>query len=276
MDLPELIDSSEKKLIQPVEDFFIKKYKEGFLISHGLEHHRRVWKYAKELLQHSYSQKEDPDPELVDKLLIACYMHDIGMATDPGEKHGRHSRLLCEEFLSRQNLKKEDFRDVLQVIESHDNKEYTCTLNNNELHKLLSAADDLDAFGYTGIWRYVEIYRIRGTTFHQLGKEIPKNALSRFENFTSVFGQYPGLIEKHTPRFNCLISFFEEYNHQISEYQFDTKNPSGYCGVIEILSEVFTAEILSKSLPNDKLNISDDPVIQYFLIAFGRESDHSN
>ena len=41
---------------------------------------------------------------------------------------------------------------------------------------MLSVADDLDAFGFTGIYRYSEIYLMRGINPNQLGHLIIENA----------------------------------------------------------------------------------------------------
>lgn len=265
------IDSSEKRFVKLVEAFFLNNYKEGYLISHGLDHHRRVWRYAKELLHHIYSRTGNADPGFTDKLLVTCLMHDIGMAKDPGEKHGIYSRILCEEFLLKENLEINDFRDVLLAIENHDNKEYTGSLFKNPLHRLLSVADDLDAFGCTGIWRYTEIYRLRGISFEKLGKEIPENAARRFEHFQSEFNQYPDLIESHIQRYQYLVSFFNDYNLQLLSYSFGSEHPYGYCGIIEIIPEIFGEKALIKSPSGNKSKFRNDKVIIHFFEQLGKE-----
>ncbi len=271
MNLSVHIDSSEKRFIKLIEEFFLNNYKEGYIVSHGLDHHRRVWNYAKELFRYKYPHMEKQDLMFPDKLLIACYMHDIGMSSDPGEKHGKYSRKLCEGFLLKENLRKADFLDVLLAIENHDKKEYTGTINKIPLQSLLSVADDLDAFGCTGIWRYTEIYRMRGISFQKLGKDIPENAARRFENFLSEFNQYSDLISTHYPRYQYLISFFTEYNLQVGNYKFGTENPSGYCGVVEILPDIFRVKTSGKSISGSKSILSYDQVITGFFEKLGKE-----
>jgi len=51
MDLNGSIESAEKKYKQILEDFFISVYTEKHLSSHGIDHHRRVWNYAKDLIR---------------------------------------------------------------------------------------------------------------------------------------------------------------------------------------------------------------------------------
>ena len=50
MNLTVSIESAELKFRQILEDFFVSVYDEKDLFSHGIDHHRRVWSYAKELL----------------------------------------------------------------------------------------------------------------------------------------------------------------------------------------------------------------------------------
>ncbi len=91
----------------------------------------------------------------------------------------------------------------------------TQEFNNNEILQLfLSVADDLDAFGYIGIYRYLEIYIARNVRPEVIGYEIRKNALVRFQNFELKYGNFPELIEKHRKRFLILDHFFFSYNKE--------------------------------------------------------------
>ncbi|HBZ20410.1 MAG TPA: hypothetical protein DEO60_04715 [Bacteroidales bacterium] len=86
----------------------------------------------------------------------------------------------------------------------------------NEVLKILSVADDLDAFGYIGIYRYLEIYIARNIRPEVIGEEIRKNALRRFQNFEIKYRNFPELIEKHRERFLILDDFFVRYNKEAS------------------------------------------------------------
>ena len=100
MKISSAVRKSEEKYLSSVEAFFKDKWGETKLWSHDLSHHRRVWDYAKELLQYA----GDTDQLFIEKLLIACYLHDIGMSIDPGEKHGIRSRVICELFLKENKI----------------------------------------------------------------------------------------------------------------------------------------------------------------------------
>ncbi len=120
MNLTVLIDSAELRFKQVLEDFFVSVYDEKNLLSHGIDHHRRVWNYAKELLIHKVNSVKAETSLRPSKLIIACYLHDIGMSVEPGPRHGIQSRELCLQFLKKYNLHVNDYEDVLDTIENHD------------------------------------------------------------------------------------------------------------------------------------------------------------
>lgn len=212
MNLEQVIESAEDRYLQILERFFNEKWRETELFSHDLDHHRRVWKYARELLLCRKNEVTSFTSDFYNKLLIACYLHDIGMSVNPGIKHGLQSSEICRDFLLENNFPESGTGDVLDAVEHHDDKEYkTHWFNNNEILKILSVADDLDAFGYIGIYRYLEIYITRNIRPEIIGDEIRKNALGRFQNFELQFSEYPKLIEKHRKRFLILDDFFAGY-----------------------------------------------------------------
>jgi HD superfamily phosphodiesterase len=125
MNLTIFIESAEQKFKQILEDFFVSSFDEKSLTSHGIDHHRRVWNYSKELL-HLFAEKNPLlHQQLPAKLIIASYLHDIGMTIETGIRHGKYSRDFCIQFLIQNNLPVDDYIDVLEAIENHDNKEYS-------------------------------------------------------------------------------------------------------------------------------------------------------
>jgi HD superfamily phosphodiesterase len=216
MNLTKEIESAEKKYRQILEDFFIEKWGETRLFSHDISHHRRVWQYAKTLLFEVNSK----DPGRINfspyRLLIACYLHDLGMTVDTGERHGSHSSKLCREFIAVNKLSEGEFSEVIAAVEDHDNKGMILKTNIYNIRTFLTAADDLDAFGHIGIYRYLEIYMARGMYPEIIGHEIRKNALCRFRNFELAFGAYPELVEQHKKRFLIIYNFFNKYNREIA------------------------------------------------------------
>ena len=267
MDLSLLVDSAELRFKQLLEDFFITCYEPKYLPSHGIEHHRRVWGYSTELLFLVKSKS----PELPSRLIIASYMHDIGMSVEIGIRHGKHSRNLCTEFLKINRLSLADYKDVLDVIENHDNKDYSENHDANDLLKILSVADDLDAFGFTGIYRYSEIYLTRSVNKLEFGHLIINNAGKRFDNFNNIFGSFEDLISREIKRYDILFKFFDAYNRQVKDYHFGNEKPKGYCGVIEVVTDIMKNKIALKDIISDPEIYSDDPVIKWFFQGLSKE-----
>jgi HD superfamily phosphodiesterase len=271
MNLTETIESAEKQFKQILEDFFISVYNEKSLASHGIDHHRRVWNYSKELMKLFPVKNPAQISQLPAELIIASYLHDIGMSVDPGIRHGKHSKYLCIQFLSKNNLPENDYRDVLEAIEDHDNKDYARDASMNELHIILSVADDLDAFGFSGIFRYLEIYLTRGIEPENIGFLIGENAKKRLDNFVKTFRADSEIVQKHLRRYNILDNFFSKYNEQLPSYHFGTLNPSGYCGVAEAILFIIKNNVQLKDFLSDLEKFSSDKVIRWFFFELEKE-----
>lgn len=215
MELSVIVSKEEEKNLKALESFFIRKWADTNLPSHDLQHHRRVWNNIKEILNHCI--EPGIDRARISNLLMAAFLHDIGMARNQGIRHGINGKKAAEEYISLSRLKREDYEDALYAIEFHDNKSYNVNSDNNPVLTILSVADDLDAFGTTGIWRYMEIYRARGIPEDIIGYRILENAASRFENFESFSSDKPVLFQKHRERYNVLKRYFENYNRNIAK-----------------------------------------------------------
>ncbi len=268
MNIEASIHSSEKKYRSILEEFFHAKWKGTKLASHGIDHHRRVWNYSRELLLETPATGPAKEPDFTDKLIIACYLHDLGMSADPGTRHGRHGASLCRQFLVRKQLKVTDYEDVLNAIELHDDKEYINTVPGYSLLSLLSVADDLDAFGCIGIYRYSEIYLARGIPVNLLGYRVRENAEKRYMNFLSLFGFSAELTERHKKRFNILDSFFDGFNQALTLIDQDA---AGYSGVISIISDMIRENTSLSEIVSGPLRFSKDPVISSFIKGLAGE-----
>lgn len=209
-----LVLQEEKRSLRSVEAFFNEIWGDTNLPSHDLNHHRRVWNYAKEVL--IYFEKVKMNPVFIRNLLIACYFHDAGMSVERGVRHGCHSRRIVEKYLSINNLNESDYSDALDAIKNHDKKEYYDGSEGNAVLKILSVADDLDAFGSIGIMRYMEIYRERGVPENRIAGSILGNAAARFANFELFATDKPELYNVHRKRYAELKQFFENYNQSSS------------------------------------------------------------
>jgi HD superfamily phosphodiesterase len=269
METAAFIMSAETRYIKMLEEYFISVYEEKLLPSHGLSHHRRVWKLAKEIIllpDHHYKI----NPEIIPGLLIACFLHDIGMSVDSSPRHGRCSMQLCKTFLQKNNLNEKDFPDLLQAILDHDNKDYTNDEFNPDLLTILSVSDDLDAFGITGIYRYLEICITRRTNVLTLGRLIRENASKRFDHFEK--SGFPETFKaRHRQRYRVLDNFFAEYEKQVIYYEFNGRNPEQYCGIEEIISSFVREKKDLFDFLNEPEYNNYDPVIRSFFEKLYKE-----
>jgi HD superfamily phosphohydrolase YqeK len=265
MNLHGPIESAEHQFKQILEEFFISVYDERFLSSHGIDHHRRVWNYAKELLNIYPLQNSRLTAVLPSKLIVACFLHDIGMSVEPGAKHGKFSKDFCIKFLTKNHLNTGDWLDVLEAIEYHDNKDYSVNEHVNELMTILSVADDLDAFGFTGIFRYSEIYLERGIKPILIGHLIKENAAARYNNFIRIFIFNTGIVQKHNKKYEILENFFSEYNKQAAVYRFGEKQPFGYCGVVDLISQTVKDKKETSEFFEEVRKYHDDPVVKWYF-----------
>jgi HD superfamily phosphodiesterase len=271
MNLTELIESAEQRFKLILEEFFISVYPEMYLTSHGIDHHRRVWNYAKKLMPLYRWKDDDLKSSVPSGLIIACYLHDIGMLTDPGVKHGKQSREFCRRFLTGSNLNENDYADVLETIENHDIKDYPGNAPVSDMLTLLSLADDLDALGYTGIFRYSEIYLARGTSLREIGHLIIANAGRRFDNFLKQFPGKSKLRSEQRKRYDILINFFREYNKQLDSGGYNLTSPKGYRGVIDLFLSAWETKMSMNDLFMKAGNYAGDPVIVSYFSGLKEE-----
>ncbi|HOK27367.1 MAG TPA: HD domain-containing protein [Bacteroidales bacterium] len=273
MDIEVAFLNAGKKHQKSLEQFTEEVFRGIFLPSHGPAHHRRVWLYAVELASDSNLSVVKDVEQFACKLIIACYLHDTGMAYDRGERHGKKSAELCVRFLERYSLPEEEYADVLEAIERHDDKEASSDRGNNLLSLILNTADDLDAFGFTGIYRYIEIYLERDIPLKTLGERILSNASGRFENFRRFYGSRESLFKRHQRRFGIVEDFCNNYIKESEVYRFGTGRPYGYCGIAEVIGTM----LQNRLTPMDGLDQSfitkniDDSVIRWYFSELGRE-----
>ncbi len=265
------IESAEEKYKRVLEVFFTEIWGKNTLYSHGISHHRRVWKYARELIINNHENEEEGSNISPVKLLIACYLHDSGMSVNTGRQHGIHSSLICREFLRRNGMPEEEYGEVLSTVENHDNKEYGIKKGKMDLSTVLSVADDLDAFGYIGIYRYLEIYISRGIAPEKAGYLIRENALKRYSNFELLFSTNSELVIKHRKRFLSLDNFFENYNLQVEEKGIDMDYPSGYYAIACLISEILKNNVTPESYFAEGRFFTGDIVVGDFCRNFMSE-----
>lgn len=271
MNLTEKITSAELKFKYILEDYFIKTWGKAGLLSHNIDHHRRVWHYAKELLTESANTDQIKIDFSIDEFIMACFMHDLGMCIDPGERHGNYSHQLCRRFIEDSGLAENDFHNALEAIQHHDRKGIISRTDETSLYTFLAIADDLDAFGNIGIYRYVEIYLLRGIPKKDIGIKIMRNAHVRFANFEAVFGSIKSLHNKHALRFKILADFFSEFNVQINDNDPGSLSIASPVNIVDYISGIITDKGKQGELSENSLSLTGNKAINEFFLKYFME-----
>ncbi|MFC2099164.1 HD domain-containing protein, partial [Bacteroidota bacterium] len=216
-----------------------------FLPSHDHLHHLRVWSHARTLLLLLDGSGIELPPTLPEELIMAVFFHDVGLARTPGVLHGQESRKLCEEFVKdlgsgHMSPGRESLNRILHSIEHHDDKSLKTSIPRfskgapPDLLSLLSASDDLDAFGRMGIYRYAEIYLLRGITPTQLPGRVCTNVQNRFNNLQNAFGEFEEFINLQENRFRQVYDFYLSLSQAFAS---STERTSWEPVLIEIIYE---------------------------------------
>ena len=218
-----------------------KLFQNSALPSHDHTHHLRVWNLCKTLLREIATFNSRMDQSLVEGVLIAALFHDLGMAYSLREDHGTLGSDCCKRWFGDRNIVfPERFAEILRAIELHDRKDrqiYKSFLPDNppEILGILSVADDLEALGTIGIYRYAEIYLMRGIPLEELGTRILENVRIRFEKLSDGCRLCEGLVEKSRKEYDELCSFFEQYKLQLLTVSKADAVSSGPLGVINYI-----------------------------------------
>lgn len=238
--LLEKINSSEQKWLKPLYKHSKSLFKNTHLPSHDAEHHLRVWLHCRGLLIELHKAGIKTTHDSIDKAIVACFFHDAGLTLDVGEQHGFLGRKICEDFFKdNPTFQVPDLPEVLDVIEKHDDKSkkeisavtpYTM----KTILRLVSAADDLDALGHIGVFRYIEIYLKRGISDTEIPKKVTTNLKNRFSNFLSTYSGLPKFAERQKIRYKETFDFFTELDGYFSQ---KTEIADSQLTVFKILKE---------------------------------------
>ena len=236
-----LINQAEDTWLSPLYSNAESLFSDAFLPSHDHTHHQRVWNLCKSLLQEISRMNSSIDPSLVEGLLIAAFFHDLGMVYSTREDHGKLGGELCKTWFRDKGIAfPHRFEEILEAIELHDIKEkgsYSKINRSDQprILSLLSIADDLEAFGTIGIYRYAEIYLLRNISLAQLGDRILANAEARFQNLQESCELYPSIIAKHQMEYDILRDFYQLYNIQLHKEAIPEEVLVGHLGVINYI-----------------------------------------
>ena len=211
------------------------------LPSHDHTHHMRVWNLSKSLLREIATFNSRIDQSLVEAVLIAAFFHDLGMATSTREDHGRLGSERCLSwFRDGGRTKPERFEEITRAIELHDRKDMQMYKSFSpetapEILGILSVADDLEALGTIGIFRYTEIYLERNIPLKELGTRILANVKTRFEHLSDGCRLCDRMLERYRQQYDELCLFFQEYNIQLKAVSQVDAISSGPLGVINYI-----------------------------------------
>ena len=265
-----LINQAENAWLSSLYSNAEQQFSEAYLPSHDHSHHLRVWYLCKELLLEISGFNSSLDLSLVEGVLISAFFHDLGMALSSREDHGALGKELCLSWFREGNRARPDrFEEILEAIEHHDVKEKGSyakirAAEAPRILTLLSMADDMEAFGTIGIYRYAEIYLMRKIPLSQLGDRILVNAEGRFHNLMESCKLCPVILEKHRKGYEILRNFYITYNRQLQGEPHPERIMAGHLGVINYIRILGMEEqILPEHFP-DFLENGENFVKSYF------------
>ena len=204
----EIIKDVENKWLKSLLSFNKQLFSFTYIPSHDHTHHLRVWLNAKELICSLSNYKVEINYIFVERLIIACMFHDTGLTVTLDEKHGAASRRICEDYFS-ELIQPINFNEILNAIEFHEDKKYIKnSTSKNSIYSILAASDDIDAFGYIGIYRYAEIYLMRNIKMDEMGQKVLSNLESRFRNIESIYGQIEPFFSLTKQKYNIVHDFY--------------------------------------------------------------------
>lgn len=235
------IDRAERNWLEVLYLHAEQQFRGCSLPSHDHTHHLRVWNLCRELLREISAFNSNMDQALVEGVLIAAFFHDLGMVRSMSEEHGRLGVDLCRNWFREHTQDPPgNFPEILRAIELHDRKGEPVYAPFQpgvppEILGILTVADDLEALGTIGIYRYAEIYLQRGLPLEELGNRVLANAERRFGMFRESCSLCPGLIRKYRPQYEELRCFYMEYNLQLQTVSRPGEVLHGPLGVVNYI-----------------------------------------
>jgi hypothetical protein len=239
----EIVSEAESRWYEPLCRHCRELFSGIFFPSHDHLHHARVWSHARSIFLRLCRAGVTFPENTAESLLVAVFFHDAGLARTSAEQHGRESRRLCEEYFRTHGLPaslKESWSGILHAVEHHDDKSprpgrpVTGREDPPDLLLMLSAADDLDAFGCIGIYRYAEIYLMRDPAPEQLPRRVLENVRNRFQNLRTAFGVLEDFLADQERRY---LQVYEFYLRLSQAYAAGTEKPSWEPALVSLIGE---------------------------------------
>jgi hypothetical protein len=252
----------------------------SFLPSHDHTHHQRVWNICKQILREICTLYVRLDESLVEGILIAAWFHDLGMVQSTRKDHGKLGKELCMNWFQQYGQKKPElYTEILNAIHWHDQKRdgaYATIQANRRpgILSILSIADDLEAFGTIGIYRYAEIYLKRKVPLGELGSRVLENAEVRYKNLLQSCSLCKNLMLSYQSQYEILQNFYLDYSTQLLKERSPECIYDGPLGVINYIrtlgmEEQIRPEYLSKHIARE------DKQVNSFFKTLSNELDQA-
>ena len=274
--LDKLICQTEEKWLMALYNQCKMQFELVHLPSHDEIHHLRVWNNAKILLHHTVRQGTPVSETDIERLIIAVFFHDQGMSESLSKEHGQISRHICKTFFPSSGMKPPaGFDNVLQAIENHDQKDYKGGIQAEskfDVQQLLNIADDLDALGIIGAYRYIEIYLLRHIKTELLSEAVLANLGGRFQHFSDVFADDPSLIKAQSHRYISAKNYYKDLNMQLKLVEYNPDSYLGPAGVINyIKNEVIGNKRKLKEVSEMAISANKDFYVTHFFERLEKE-----
>jgi hypothetical protein len=208
-----LLIDVETKWLKELYNYNAGLFQNKFIPSHNSVHHWRTWQNTKLILKALSENAIHLNYNFIEALFFAVFFHDTGLSQTNDEKHGYASKLICENYIKSKNIHISFLDETLEAIELHEKKDkLTENSEPGSIKTILTASDDMDAFGFAGIYRYAEIYLMRGVLASDLAQLVLHNLNNRYKNFTLNYINFPRLVNNINLRYQITNNFYQNLN----------------------------------------------------------------
>lgn len=235
--------TAEEAWLDKASSFVEELFKDVFLPSHDHTHHLRTWQAAKLILREIAVFNVSISKEFVEAVLLASLFHDTGISETRGILHGQIGKHFYHRFIAENGLEEPAWHaQISYAIEMHDQKTENLFVPFHwnqapDLLTVVSIADDMDALGIIGIYRYAEIYLHRGTALKSLGITVLENVSIRFNHLSKASTLVPSLVNKSKIKYQEILNFFDNYNQQLLAEEDPNLVFSGHIGIVNYIRD---------------------------------------
>lgn len=270
-----LISEIEQQWLGLLYNHCRKTFEDCFIPSHDHYHHYRVWHFARQLFAALAEAGRAPSQEMIGQTIISVFFHDLGLSKTLEENHGAESRDMCVDFFRSNRLPwPGGFEEILRAIDQHDEKSVIhaspgAAAGDYDLLSILRTSDDLDAFGYIGIYRYAEIYMLRGIPDEILADRVLDNLMNRYGNFAGAFHELAEFAGQQEYRYRITRDFYAGLKEEFSGF-----HRQGYrLMILRLLREKICSRENLLALRLNKPFTDNNENIQEFFNLLRQEND---